>query len=98
MEPNEPTAVFRDRSFKNTIVDVDGRSFINCTFTDCGIRYSASNPRVGLTGCTFTRCHFVFDGSATNTIEFLKAIYHGMDAWGRGSVEKLFDEIRKPIP
>jgi len=92
---DDPVGRFDGRTFKDTVVDLDGREFYNCTFINCGIRYSGSRPGITLDGCTFDRCHFVFDGYATNTVAFLSAIYNGMGDWGKGSVEKLFDEIRK---
>lgn len=54
----------------NSTVSLDGKTFINCTFTGCKLTYAGGTPPV-LKGCTFTGTQFTFTGAAKNTATFL---------------------------
>ena|ERR1700730_925705 len=85
---------YRNTKFQATSVDMDGKAFIDCTFEGCTIRFSGIAP-MSVTGCTFTNCSLALADSASLTISYLKAIYHGLGEWGKKSVENLFEDIRK---
>jgi hypothetical protein len=82
--------------FKGGIVDVDGNQYIDSTFERCAIRYSGGFPPAFI-GCTFNECELMLGGAASNTVNYLQAIYHGFGEWGSQSIEQMFDFIRKPV-
>ena len=45
--------------------------------------------------CVFTRCDWVLDGPAENTLLYLSAFYHGLGTQGPKMVESIFDSIRR---
>ena len=55
----------------DTIIQMDGHHFENCTFTNCILAYSGGD--FSWLNCSFDRCQLRFIGSAQKTINFLKA-------------------------
>lgn len=90
---------YKDETFANQDVLLDGNSYINCKFRECKIIFGARGP-VGLVDCNFNRCRWGFDGPAADTITFMAAMYAvpGM----KDVLEATFDNIRgkgpKPQP
>lgn len=83
----------RERTFANTAIDVDGRSFIKCSFDNCTFTYAGGELPV-ISDCSFNDCRWQFAGNAANTIAFLSGMYNG----GFGKlVEDTFHEVRKGI-
>ena len=80
-------------TFENTTVSLDGVTFIGCAFRGCKLVFSATAP-VSLQSCSFDNCTWEFRGAAGQTLEFLRAMYHGMGAGGRQLVETTFGQVR----
>jgi hypothetical protein len=79
-----------NKTFTNETVQVDGNSYIGCTFTRSTLIYSAGElPKFA--NCEFDRVTLDFDGAAQNTLTFLSGLYRG--GFERG-IETIFDGIR----
>jgi hypothetical protein len=81
---------YADKAFENVTVQTDGNSYARCEFLNCTLIYSGGDPP-SLEGCTFDPPKFAFRGAAGNTLNFLRAMYHG---GFRDYVEATFDDIR----
>lgn len=69
--------VIRELDMRNETVRLDGRHFIDCTFTDCILEYGGSEMILERT--TFTSCRHVFFGHAFMTLQYLKVA--GVAPW-----------------
>ncbi len=80
-----------NKTFNNQVVQVDGNSYIGCTFTRSTLVYSAGKmPEFA--NCEFENVNLDFDGAAQNTLMFLSGLHRG--GFQRG-VETIFDGIRQ---
>ncbi|MCY0093642.1 hypothetical protein [Hoeflea ulvae] len=91
---------FKDQSFFDKNIALDGSAFVNCVFSKCTMVYSGGEVPV-LSGCRFSDCGWQFGNEAANTIAFLSGMYRG----GFDSlIESTFHEIRRgamisrPVP
>ena len=83
----------QSKAFSSTIIDLDGRSFIKCSFTNCTFTYAGGKLPV-ISDCTFNDCRWQFAENAANTIAFLSGMYNGgFDKL----VEDTFHEVRKGV-
>jgi hypothetical protein len=73
--------------FTGRVVELDGNEFHNCSFTKCRLVYRGGGVPALVT-CQFDRCAWEFEDAAGRTLEFLRGIYHGMNAAGRELVER----------
>ena len=92
-------ARFERRQFRDERLTVEGNEYINCDFTDCVMVFSAAeadSPSAMVGNRFHTGIAWTFDGPAKDTLEFLKALYHGFGEDGRARVEQIFDAIRRP--
>jgi hypothetical protein len=85
---------FNDTIFEDTGVDLDGHSFVGCTFNRCRVMYSGGNF-VDLKVNTFRDCFWEFKGPAAHTLQFLRALYHGCGG-GRELVEQTMRQFGVP--
>lgn len=85
------------QTFKNVPVYLDGGTFVDCTFESCQLIFSALMPVV-MERCTFTGCRPSFIGAAGNTIQMMRAIYHGWGPDGRTLIDNTFNQIRQANP
>jgi hypothetical protein len=92
--PKEPLL---RQQFMNERVVVDGKSFVECTFTFCTFVY-LGGPPPDLVDCTTVSPTWEFGGAAADTLTLLAALYHGFGSVEREMVERLFDEIRRSPP
>jgi hypothetical protein len=81
--------------FNGVRVQLDNNEFIGCKFENCILEYSGSAP-VALMDCEFTNVRWEFSGAAQATLNFLRALYHGMGDGGQVLVETTFESIRQP--
>ena len=88
----------KNKTLENQTVELDGMEFQGCIFKNCLIQFNGKAQVVGLSDCQFHGCKLGMGGGADLTVQYLKAIYHGLGDWGSESVEMLFNEIRKPPP
>ncbi|OCW56919.1 hypothetical protein [Hoeflea olei] len=82
---------FRNRSFFEQSIGLDGSSFRDCVFTSCSISYCGGEIP-SLSGCRFDGCTWQFGGPAANTIAFLSGMHRG--GFDR-LIEATFEEIRR---
>ena len=82
-------------SFRGGSVLLDSTEFINCRFQNVKLVFAGAGP-VSLRGCVFDNVQWVFDGPASNTLQFLRAMYHGLGEAGRAIVDDAFRQIKLP--
>ncbi|MGJ3239676.1 MAG: hypothetical protein ACFE0Q_13280 [Anaerolineae bacterium] len=83
-------AWIENASYENERVQIDGKSYRDCTFTDVTLVYSAGILPI-FENCTFNNIQLDFSAEADNTLLFLSGLYRGGFAH---SVEAIFDAIR----
>lgn len=69
--------------FEGELVELDGRHFIDCTFTDCILKYSGGDVRFDTS--TMSACRHVFYGRARATLHYLQRVglmEHVPTEWG----------------
>ena len=81
----------QDQRFTGTQIVVDGKHFEDCDFDTCTFVYRGGVPP-NFIRCEFASPHFVFKDAAQRTVQFMSAIYNGIDP---RIIEMTFDEIRK---
>lgn len=84
---------YADKTYSDEQVRLDGNEYLNCKFKRVELIFSAIAP-VGLIGCDFDGCRWVFNGPAQQTLEFMSAMHNGNADGGRELIEKTFDNIR----
>jgi hypothetical protein len=63
-------AVFADKTFRGSRIELDGNDFHNCVFIDCQLIYSGGT----VMGKLATKgCMWEFRGAALNTMHFIRA-------------------------
>lgn len=88
--------VFKNKTFDNLEVQLDGCSYHQCTFNACRLVFSGqSMPDVR--ECTIRAdCLWGLTGPAQNTINFLTGLYK-MVPVGTALVEGIFQQIRTGV-
>lgn len=81
----------RGERFASRQLVVDGKHFEDCEFDACTLVYTGG-VAPNFVRCEFTAPHFVFKDAAQRTMQFMSAIYNGIDP---RIIEMTFDEIRK---
>jgi hypothetical protein len=79
-----------DRHFTGERVVLDGKHFEDCMFENCDLVYRGGVPP-NFIRSDFAAPRFVFEDAAQSTVQFMSAIYNGID---ERIIEKTFDEIR----
>lgn len=83
-----------DSKFTQTRIELDGNEFIRCRFENATLVFSARAP-VSMVDCVFGKnVAWTFEGSATLTLGFLHALYHGTGEGGKKLIEDTFERIR----
>lgn len=59
-------------TIKNTTVVLDGKHFVDCTFTSCVLEYSGQKVIIETT--SFNACRFLFIGEAGRTVDLLRLL------------------------
>ncbi len=94
-EQNGSSSAERDsvqgQRFTSAQLVVDGKHFEDCDFDTCTFVYRGGIPP-NFIRCEFASPHFVFKDAAQRTMQFMSAIYNGIDP---RVIEMTFDEIRK---
>ena len=80
----------KGQRFEGARISLDGSSFYDCVFARCTLIYSGVLPVV-MDNNRFDDCAWEFQGPATNTMSFLKAVY---SAGASQLVEQTFESIR----
>jgi hypothetical protein len=85
---------FEGKKFKNETIDIDFNQFSNCQFDGCTLVYHGYGV-IGMDGCSFNNVNWTFAGSAANTLQFMRGLYHGAGEGGKHLIESTFTDIRK---
>ena len=100
--PREPYEIqdglmtFEKQTFTGETVELDGHTFVGCTFRRCVMVFSGTTE-MSLTGCRFEDVEWEFGGPAARVLSFLHAIYqNGRD--GEEFVRAIFRNFKKPLP
>lgn len=84
---------YENKSFNNTKILLDNNEYFNCTFNGCELEYSGGKPP-SMGDCVFDSPRITFSDNASDTINFLTALYHS----GLSSIiEITFENIRSNI-
>ena len=65
-------AEIRDQILTGDLM-VDGQVYVSCTFREARLIYEGGVPP-GFDNCAFETAHFVFQGPAGNTLNFLRGM------------------------
>lgn len=85
-------AHYQGKRFADQTVELNGDTFVDCTFERCHLRY-IGHSEFSLRGCTFIDPVWVWEGAVLNTIRMLAAMYR-LGEEGRRNAEKIIDRIR----
>jgi hypothetical protein len=88
---------YKSTQFKNDEVRLDGNAFVGCSFNNCVLVYGGG-PLPVMINNSLKDVRWDFREAASNTIQFMTAIYHGMGEGGRQLVEQTIENIRKNAP
>jgi hypothetical protein len=83
-------------NFSNQEIVLDGREFRLCHFDNCMMKYGATRP-VTLDGCSFNNVRWEFVGAASDTVQFMSALYHGAGEGGIKLIEQTFENIKRGV-
>ena len=83
---------YRNQTFSDEKIDLDGKSFHGCTFENCELIFSGDRPPT-FSDNRFVNTSFVLKENAIRTLYLLSNIYHAGEG-GKEVVESLMDDIR----
>lgn len=87
---------YKNKPFNKVTVELDGNTFDTCKFKGCVLEFSGGKPPT-ITNCDLSDSSFSFTDQAADTVQFMKAMYHG---GFKEVIEETFEQIRtanKPI-
>lgn len=88
----------KNEEFNNETIVIDYTQYIGCTFNNCKFIYYGA-PSGGFNDCSFNTIKaWDFGGEALNTIEFMRATYHGIGEGGKKMMENYFNYIKNNPP
>jgi hypothetical protein len=85
---------FEDKTFKNETIEIDFNHFSKCQFDGCTLVYHGYGI-IGMVGCSFNNVSWTFAGAAAQTLQFMRALYHGAGEGGKQLIETTFNNIKK---
>lgn len=77
--------LFKDTSFKNQPLQLDGNEYLSCSFESCSLTFRGEESTT-LDSCSFVDVDFNFEGPAKATLDFLESLY-------QAGLESMVDEI-----
>jgi len=84
---------FIEQTFENERIELHGKTFHGCTFSNCELVYDGDRPPT-FKDNRFIDTVFVFTGAAVRTLYMLSNIYHA-GAGGHEVIDKTFSDIRE---
>ncbi len=81
-----------DKTFENKRIELHGKTFTGCTFTNCKLVYDGDRSPT-FSNNTFIETKFIFTGAALRTLYFLGNMYHAGEG-GREVIDSTFADIR----
>lgn len=88
---------YEGQTFTNEQIHLDGNSYTNCYFENCNLIYSGGELP-NLVGNELVQTTMSFGESASRTIQFMRAIYHGFGETGRELIDNTFEQIMRSSP
>lgn len=82
----------QDKTFKDERIELQGKSFHNCTFENCELVFDGDRPPT-FKDNRFVDTVFVFTDAAVRTIYLLSNIYHAGEG-GKEVIEQTFKDLR----
>ena len=76
---------FSGMSFVRQEVRLDFMNYERCVFEDCVMVFSGYGT-LSVTNCVFRNVQWVFSDAASNTIQFMRALYHNNEG-GKEAIE-----------
>jgi len=64
---------YKDQTFENTTVQLDGNTFVNCRFDNAVLQYSGESLKMD--NCTFNRFSFQFGGALATGLYALYQLF-----------------------
>ena len=81
-----------NESFENERIELDGKSFHDCTFDNCELVFSGDRPP-SFSDNQYIDTRFVLTGAAVRTVYLLFNIYHA-GSGGREVVDNLIMDLK----
>ena len=85
--------IYVDKTFENERIDLHGKSFSGCTFSNCKLVYDGDRSPT-FSNNTFIETQFIFSGAALRTLYFLGNMYHAGEG-GKEVIDQTFTDIRE---
>ena len=83
---------FVDENYENERIDLHGKAFRGCTFTNCELVFDGDRPPT-FDNNKFIDTVFIFTDAAVRTLYFLGNIYHAGEG-GKEVIDQTFRDIR----
>jgi hypothetical protein len=92
-EGDAPVKIRSQKFSPGERIDLDGNSFENCQFDQTVMVFQANAP-VSFEGCTFNAVLWNFDGKASLTVQFIKALSEATGDYGRALIVNTFPSLK----
>ncbi len=86
-------AVFRNETFSNETIILDGNQYTGCKFNGCRLLFNGGDLPV-MQSCELNDSPFQFGGAADRTLTLMASIHQGMGPGGKQLIENTFTAIR----
>lgn len=84
---------YKNTSFSNQKVELDGKSFIHCKFEDCIVILERGETEIP--GCSFKNCKLILRGNAYNAGKIIKLFTGKSPLKVLDLEEQLFEKLNK---
>ena len=81
--------LYKDNSFVDTTVRLDGADYQGCSFRGCKLVYGGG-PLPAFSDCAFEGCSWHLEDAAGRTVAFIRAVTHAIGPEGRAIIDNLF--------
>lgn len=88
--------VVNAKTFNNDVILLNNNNaYINCKFKNCIFIYNGDAGLFELGNNEFWQPSIEFSGPASNTLNFMKTIYHSLGDFGKKVIDELFEDIKR---
>jgi hypothetical protein len=87
--------VVNSETFNNDVILLNNNTYINCKFKNCIFVYDGDDGFIELGNNEFWQPSLELSGPASNTLNFMKTIYHSLGDFGKRVIDELFENIKK---
>ncbi len=85
---------FKDQTYNNVEIEIDGNHYENCTFNNCRLIYRGGALPI-MANCKQIGGGYDFDDAALRTIDLMNQLYNA-GTQGREMIERTIKAIRGP--